>query len=190
MKNSGSPGLEPEAGDVCPRIRVMLVISNLEYGGAQRQVVELANNLDPRRVEVHVCSLSPFVPLASALRIPADRVHVIVKRTKYDLTVVPKLARLIDRVGADVVHGYLFDAEIAVRLAGRARKVAVVAGSERNTDYHLKRVQRLVYRLTRSCVDLIIANSSHASSASPGSPLPSPIRVLAAVNAPGSRAQP
>jgi hypothetical protein len=45
-------------------ITVVLVISNLEYGGAQRQIVELANNFDPARVEVHVCSLSSYRPLA------------------------------------------------------------------------------------------------------------------------------
>jgi glycosyltransferase involved in cell wall biosynthesis len=142
------------------KIRVLLVISNLEYGGAQRQVVELANNLNPSRVEVHICSLSPYVPLAPALKLPADRLHLVVKRAKYDLTVLPRLARLIGRIRPDVVHGYLFDAEIAARLAGRARRVPVIAGSERNTDYHLKRVQLLAYGLTRSQVDLVIANST------------------------------
>ena len=45
------------------RAKVVLVISNLEYGAAQRQVVELANSMDVARVDVHVCSLSDYVPL-------------------------------------------------------------------------------------------------------------------------------
>ena len=141
-------------------IRVLLVISNLEYGGAQRQVVELANNFDPARVEVHVCSLSSYVPLARELQLPDGRVHVVEKRSRFDLMVVPQLTRLLRRLKIDVVHGYLFDAEVAVRLAGRLARTAVVAGSERNTDYTLKRVQHVAYRLTKSKVDLIIANSN------------------------------
>ena len=151
----------PTAAAAAPRrIRVLLVISNLEYGGAQRQVVELANNFDPARVEVHVCSMSSYIPLARELDLPEGRVHVVEKRSRFDLMVVPQLARLLRRLQIDVVHGYLFDAEVAVRLAGRLARTALVAGSERNTDYTLKRVQHVAYRLTRSQVDLIIANSN------------------------------
>ncbi len=142
------------------RIRVLLVISNFEYGGAQRQIVELANNADPARMEVHVCSLSDYTPLAMELQIPSDRFHIIPKRARFDASVVMRLARLLRRLRVDVVHGYLFDAEIAVRLAGRLSRTPLVVGSERNTDYSLKRVQLAAYRLTRSHVDVIVANSN------------------------------
>lgn len=138
----------------------MLLISNLEFGGAQRQVVELANHLDPARFEAHVGSLSDYLPLASGLRCP---VHVVQKRFKYDLSVVPRLARLLRRLRVDLVQSYLFDADIAARLAGRLAGAAVV-GAERNTDYTLRPQQRVGYRLTHGLVDLIIANS-HAGAA-------------------------
>lgn len=141
-----------------PLIRVVLVISNLEYGGAQRQVVELANHFDPSRVEVHVCSMSSYVPLAQELRIPRHRLHVIEKQSRFDVTVVPRLAGLLKRVRADVVQAFLFDAEIAVRLAGRIAGTRLVAGSERNANYSLKRIQSLAYKFVGS--DLIVANSS------------------------------
>jgi hypothetical protein len=114
-------------------IRALIVISNLEYGGAQRQVVEMANNVDPRRIELHLGSLSDYVPLASDLA-DRSRLHVIEKRFKFDLSVVARLARLLRSVDAHVVHGYLFDAEIATRLAGRLAGTPLVVGSERNTD--------------------------------------------------------
>ncbi len=153
-------GQRTAAGAAPRRIRVLLVISNLEYGGAQRQIVELANNFDPARVEVHVCSMSSYIPLAKELQLPEGRLHVIEKRSRFDLRVVPQLARLLRRLEIDVVHGYLFDAEVAVRLAGRLARTALVVGSERNTDYTLKRVQHVAYRLTKGQVDLIIANSN------------------------------
>lgn len=138
-------------------IRVALVISNLEFGGAQRQVVELINHLDPRRFDARVVSLSPYVPLAEGLR-DRGRLHIITKRFKFDATVIPRLAKWLRVFGANIVHSFLFDADIAARVAGR-RVGAVVIGSERNTDYHLKKRQLFFYRLTRGCMDLLIANS-------------------------------
>ena len=147
------------------RLVVAQVISNLEYGGAQRQVVELANHLNRDRFDVHICSLSEYVPLASQLEDCERRLHVVRKRFKFDFSVVPRLAKLFRSLRADVVHGYLFDAIIASRLAGRMASVGAIIGSERNTDYHIKRRQLLAYRFTRRQVDMIIANSRAGASA-------------------------
>ncbi|MCG3132045.1 MAG: N-acetyl-alpha-D-glucosaminyl L-malate synthase [Phycisphaerae bacterium] len=154
---SGS-SVSGKAAGVAP-IRVALVISNLEYGGAQRQVIELANHLDRGAFEVHVCSLSRYVPLAADLEDAAERLFVLTKRFKFDVSVIWRLAGWLRRIRADVVHSYLFDANIAARLAGRLAGVRAVIGSERNTDYHLKRRQIWAYRATRGCSDLILANS-------------------------------
>lgn len=145
------------------RIRVVQVISNLEFGGAQRQVVELTNNMPPDDFDMHVCSLSDYVPLGEQLREP-HRLHVVTKKWKFDATVVPRLATLLRRLKADIVHGYLFDADIAARLAGALADVPVKISSERNTDYHIKRRQLLAFKLTSKCVDLVLANS-HAGAA-------------------------
>jgi glycosyltransferase involved in cell wall biosynthesis len=139
-------------------LRVLVVISNLEYGGAQRQVVELANHADPTRLDVHLCSLSEYVPLAAGLR-DQSRLHVVHKRFKFDAGVVPRLARLLVSLKAQVVQSYLPDADVAARLAGRFARTPIVAGSERNTDYVLNWRQRAGYRVTRSMVDVIVANS-------------------------------
>jgi glycosyltransferase involved in cell wall biosynthesis len=138
-------------------IRVLVVISNLEFGGAQRQVVELVNNADPQACEIHLCSLSDVVPIGAGLR-DGSRLHVVPRRSKFDYSVVSRLVELIRRLRIDVVHGFLFDAEIATRIAGRIAGVPVI-GSERNTDYELGRVPRIAYRLTRGWVDLVVANS-------------------------------
>lgn len=139
---------------------MVLVIDDLEYGGAQRQVVETANSLAPDVFDVHVCCLDDYVPLAATLRDGARRLHVVRKRSRTDVTVVFRLAKLLERLKADIVHSYLFSADIAARLAGRLARTAVVVGSERNTGYRIGARQRWAYRLTRRCVDVIIANSN------------------------------
>ena len=71
-----------------------------------------------------------------------------------------RLTWLLRRLQIDVVQASLFDAEIAVRLAGRAANTPLVVGSERNTDYRPKRRHLQAYWLTKRCVDVIIANSN------------------------------
>ncbi len=143
--------------------RILIVVSNLEYGGAQRQIVELVNNLDASRYAVHIASLSDYVPLATQIAqdIP---VHVIKKQSRFDFTTVFKLRTLISRLDIQIVHSYLFDAEIAARLAALLsfRGIKVIGG-ERNTDYTLKKVQLFAYWLTKHLFDLIVANSHNGA---------------------------
>jgi glycosyltransferase involved in cell wall biosynthesis len=159
MADTNAADVESNKSGVAAPPRVLIVISNLGFGGAERQVVEFVNSADPRQLDLQICSLSAEVPLAAQLHEPA-RLHILPKRGKYDLSVVPRLARLLRVQRIDVVHGFLFDAEIAAALAGRLAGVQAVVGSERNAMYSLSRVQRLTYRLTRGCFDRIVANSS------------------------------
>ncbi|MCP4322572.1 MAG: glycosyltransferase [Psychromonas sp.] len=141
------------------KIKILIVISNMEFGGAQRQIVELVNNIDQTQFEVHVCSLSEYTPLAEQFNggIP---LHIIHKKSKFDFSVVFKLTALIRKHHFDVIHSYLFDAEIAARLAGKLSYTGIkVIGSERNANYTLKPIQKKAYLLTKNLVSDIIANS-------------------------------
>lgn len=142
------------------RINVLLLISTLEYGGAQRQVIELANHLDPQRFNVAVCSLLDYVPLADQLRDREHRLHIVRKLYKLDFTVVPRLAMLCKQLRIDILHSYLFDADIAARLAGRLARTPVIINSERNTNYHLKHRHLAAYAITKSALTLVVANSN------------------------------
>ncbi|MCI0534957.1 MAG: glycosyltransferase [Verrucomicrobiales bacterium] len=138
----------------------VVVISDLEFGGAQRQVVELANSMNEHHCRVYVVSLADYVPLADSLRDREERFKFILRRARFDFTVVFRLARFLRQVRADIVHSYLFDATIAARLAGRLARRPVVIDTERNTDYILlKRKHAVAFRLTRWCHDMTIANS-------------------------------
>jgi glycosyltransferase involved in cell wall biosynthesis len=156
-----APGTSPREADAGaePRVRLLLLVSSLEEGGAERQVVELANSLDPAEFQVFVCSLSERVPLASGLREHVP-LHVIRKKWRFDFGVVLRVARLMRQLRIHVVHGYLFDAEIAGRLAARLAKVPVIVGSERNADYRRPWLHARLLRWTGRWLDALIANSS------------------------------
>jgi glycosyltransferase involved in cell wall biosynthesis len=139
-------------------VRVCLLISSLEFGGAERQVVEMARAFDRSRVHPIVCSLSDQVPLAAMLPRGGADLHVVKKRGRLDFSVVFRVAALFRKHDIDVAHAFLFDCEIAARLAAMLTGVRVVS-SERNADYDRPRVHRLALRLTRSLFDVMVANS-------------------------------
>ncbi len=146
------------------RLKVMIVISNLGYGGAERQVVELANYIDKGKFEFHICALSEHVPLAEKLVSENVRLHILPKKTKFDIGLVFRLRRLLRLESIDIVHGFLFDADMASRLAGRLAGVPVVIGSERNSNQNYRAVHKFLFRYTRSFIDLCVANSSAGKS--------------------------
>ncbi|HEX3716450.1 MAG TPA: glycosyltransferase [Verrucomicrobiae bacterium] len=137
----------------------VFVISDLEFGGLQRQIVNVANYMDDNLCQIYLCSLADCVPLSAVLRDKEKRLKLILRRGKYDFTVVPRLARFLREVQADIVYNNLFDATIAGRLSGRWAGRPAIVDSEANTDYKLKFSNAVALRLTRWCNDVTIANS-------------------------------
>jgi glycosyltransferase involved in cell wall biosynthesis len=146
------------------RKTVLIVNSDLEYGGAQRQIVELANFMDPSQFYVNVCSLSDYIPLADKLKNSDERLKVVQRKSRFDFTVVFRLRTLMKNLQVDIVHSYLFDATIASRLAGCLVPRPVIIGSERNSDYKLKSSDWLWLKMTSRLCDLTIANSHAGAS--------------------------
>jgi glycosyltransferase involved in cell wall biosynthesis len=140
---------------------VMLLVSSLEHGGAQRQVVELYKALDRRRFAPFICSLSAHVPLAMHLGSARERDLVIVeKQWKFDLSTILRIAAVARKRRATVVHAFLFDADIAARVGGRLGLLPVVIASERNSDYSFGWLKTAMLKRTRNWFEAMIANSA------------------------------
>ena len=143
-------------------MRVLFVISDLAFHGAQKQVVELSRELDRSGHEVAIYTLNREVGRQRELE--GSRVEVIAdqKRTKLDLGVIRRLRRKVRTWRPDVIHGFLYDGDIYARLGG-AGQGAVVLNSERSDNYELTRAQLLMHRATKALVDGVVANSRSGS---------------------------
>lgn len=139
-------------------LRVMLLTSSLHYGGAERQVVDLAKHLDRQGFEPMICCLDGTRTLFDVNPSPTPIVMAR-RRAKFDPLPIGQVAWTLWRRSIDVVHCFLFDAEIIGRLAGRLTNVPAIVASERNSDYPPMPVKDRIHRLTRPFVDLMIANS-------------------------------
>jgi len=139
------------------KLNIAIAVSDLEFGGAQRQVVELANNINREEFNLYICSLSDYVPLSEFLNEP-NRLKIIKRNKRFDFSVIVRLVSFLKEKKVDLIHSFLFDATIASRIAGKIAG-SLVVGSERNTNYSFKKIELLAYFLTKNLTDCIIANS-------------------------------
>ncbi len=105
------------------RIRIALVITELNVGGAERCLTQLAIGLDRKRFEPLVISIGPrpsneqemLVNLLEAAQVP---VHFLNASSKWQLPIgVWRLRKALDAFKPDVVQSFLFHADLLTRLA-------------------------------------------------------------------------
>lgn len=143
-------------------MRLLLVISDLAFHGAQKQVVELSRGLAARGHEVCIYTLNDDAPRARELEGSGVELVTDQKRSKLDWAVVRRLRAKIRAMRADIVHGFLYDGDIYARVAAFGTG-AKVLNSERSADYTLSRGQKLGHALTRWLVDGVVANSRYGA---------------------------
>jgi glycosyltransferase involved in cell wall biosynthesis len=139
-------------------VRVLFVISALGFGGAERQVVLLSRELSRLGHAVLIYTLNARVPRESELEGSGAELFIDQKRSRLDWAVIRRLRRSIRAWRADVVHSFLFDADIYSRLAGWGLPVPVL-NSARNDNWQPRRLTRLGYALTSAGMRAIVANS-------------------------------
>ena len=144
-------------------MRVLIVISGLVLGGAERQVVLLSKELVRNGHSVCIYTLTRETPRADELAGTAVDLVIDQKRLRLDPAVLLRLRRHIKRWRPEVVHGFLYDGNLYARIAAIGTGVPVL-NSERNDNYALSFVQAAGYRLTAHLTDAIVANS-HAGAA-------------------------
>lgn len=156
------------AGDPVP---VLYVIVNMELGGTERQLFELATRLDRRRFSPRVCCINEGGALAGALERGGVPVTTLggpylgrvgrVRAACVLLSHVRVLAALIRRERCAVVHGLLPAAWVTAGLAARRAGVPVLVTGRRSLGHYkrgrflLRTMENLVNRWT----DAVVPNS-------------------------------
>ena len=140
-------------------MRCLVVVPSLIRAGAETQSVDLANGLASMGHEVHLCAFEQRVDQRDRLT-EAVKFHHILRRSKYDRSVVTGLADVIDRENIEVVQGVLQFAALIAWLASlrSKRNPPVVAAVHTTINQGLKQElhDRLVYRHILKRLALII----------------------------------
>ena len=129
--------------------RLLYVITELDIGGAENALCELATRLDRQAFQPEVACLQGEGPLAGRLRARGVDVHTLGARGKWDRRVLWRLRRLLRR--ADLAHSFLFHANMATRIAAIGAGLAAVVSSARVAERSRPRrrsLERWTHRLT------------------------------------------
>jgi glycosyltransferase involved in cell wall biosynthesis len=133
-------------------IKVLHLCASLSVGGAERFLLGLAERLDRRRFEMHICCLN--VLRGNALQQQFEQLglplHIVGTQRFYDLRSIIEVARYVREHQIDIIHTQLANADIVGRLVGRALNRPVVSTLQNEPrDYNRHRwVHRWMNRIT------------------------------------------
>ncbi|MCX5901839.1 MAG: glycosyltransferase [Proteobacteria bacterium] len=143
---------------------ILYLITATNAGGTEKALWELVRRLDPARFTAHVCSLKKPGLFGPRMAAAAAGFQTLELAESGGLTAALNflpacigLARLVRRVRPDIIHSFLFRANICGRLAGRLLRVPIVISSLRVTEAGI--LPHLVDRMTEAMVDTYTAVS-------------------------------
>jgi len=113
-------------------VNVLLLVTELNVGGAERVVAQLASGLSRDRYRVSVACLYDPGPVADEIRSAGIPVFDLAMRGKWDVTVTGRFHRLLRHQRVDVLHSHLIHANLIAPFSGRLAGVPVVITTRHN----------------------------------------------------------
>jgi glycosyltransferase involved in cell wall biosynthesis len=155
-------------------VRILFLVRALDYGGAERQLVILANGLAQRGHRVAIAVFYSGAPLEKEIDRSRVRLIPLEKRSRWDLlSLYWKLLQVVQRDHPDILHGWMSDPNLVASMIRLSYPKVRVFWCVRcaNVDMILDRVGRTAHwfeqRLSRFA-DCIVVNSqagfNHAAS--------------------------
>lgn len=111
--------------------KILYLVTELDVGGAEKNLFRLATGLAARGWPVEVAALSGEGEVGAWLEAEGLPVHHVHMGVKGDPRAFWRLVKLLRRVRPDILHTFLFHANIAGRLAAPFARVGAVVSSVR-----------------------------------------------------------
>lgn len=141
------------------RVNILYLVIGLEIGGTEIQLLELLKKLDREKYNPIVCCIKKRGVLADDIEKIGIRVKSLNMESRLNLLAFPKLIGILRKERIDILHTFLFWANILGRLAGRIARVPIIISGERCINLRKKKVAILIDRLTSRWADKIVVIS-------------------------------
>ncbi|MEL6188275.1 MAG: glycosyltransferase, partial [Myxococcota bacterium] len=141
-------------------MRVALLTNGLGFGGAERIVEALADDLRAAGDAVEVWATTRGGPIADGLRSRGHAVHILGIRSALDLRVVRGLREHERRFRPDLVHSHLAVSDIASALAGSG---PVRLSTVHNPGFEVRGPKRWLWQRALPRLDAVCAVSRAAA---------------------------
>jgi len=132
------------------KANILFVIPTLRRAGAETQLVDLINCLDDESIEKSLVVFDENIDQIDRVRIDRDRFFHVPRRRKTDVSIIDKIARVIDNQEIDIVHCTLqislLVAWLARRSATRRPKIITAVHTTKNVSLKAELLDRLLYR--------------------------------------------
>ena len=151
-------------------MKVALVTTGLGFGGAERIVQALAEDLKHRGAEVLVVATTRAGPIAASLADAGITVEILGIRHAFDLLAPVALARLLHRHETQLVHSHLAVADITVALATQLTPVMARVSTVHNPGVELSSPKRAAWYAALSSFHRVLAVSEHVRDRLPSRP--------------------
>ncbi len=124
------------------KIKIIHVISELNYGGAERLLLDLGRKIDKSKFDFQVVTIGRGGKLVRDFNVAEIKVTVISKHFKGDWTVVRRLKQFFKQEKPDIVHLHLFGGEFWGGWAAKLAKVPVIIGTKHDVlpDPFIKKI--------------------------------------------------
>lgn len=145
-------------------MKILFLARQLNIGGAERQLVTLANELANRGHEVVIASYYPGGALSNKLDLKRVRLISLGKRSRWDLLhFYLTLIRVVRQERPDVLHGWIHTQNLFATLAWMFNRNVKLFWSVRSADLgplnFVARVEERLRTLLSSFADCIVVNS-------------------------------
>jgi glycosyltransferase involved in cell wall biosynthesis len=140
-------------------MKVALLIDSLTSGGAQRQMVLLANGLSDIGYDVCLFVYHDIMQLRQELNVSDTQLVKVIKHHKYEVRFIFRLISAFNKFQPDVIVSFLNSPNILARLCGPHTSAKAIITSERNTDLVKSKPKVIIERLLGSYSTKVVVNT-------------------------------
>ncbi len=130
-----------------PKKHIVHIIPTLNFGGAERMVVDLVNNLDEKEFNSTIITFFNELPLAKELNLQKTSIKIVPKHGKFSLGLFSALKKALRDIKPDVVHTHLFSPDVWGRIVAHGLGVPVIT-TEHNLNISESCLKHWLKRLT------------------------------------------
>lgn len=142
------------------KINLAFIICSLPFGGAERLVLNLIQNLDKNIFNIHLITImggGGLLPEFEKLNITIKIFH---KKTKFGLGVIFKIKKYLVKEKIVLVHTHLFAGDTWGRLAARLAHVPIIISTEHNINLDEGKLKKIIKKILSNFSQKIVAVSN------------------------------
>ncbi len=141
------------------KIRILFLITGLTHGGAELTLSRIVSKLEMKKFEISICSITNTTDILPRLRKNINRIYFLGAKNAFSsIKALYKLRKIIKLENPDILHCFMFHANILGRLAAIGIKCEVISSIRTKLIYN--NFWNFIDNLTQNLVDVYMVNSN------------------------------